>query len=57
MGIFRIAAIECNCKEIGRQLKEQFIHRLNDNDMIVEIIMELTKSEENKDVTVLLWAR
>ena len=52
MSRLRIAAIECNYKEIDRQLKEQFIHRLNDNDMMVDIIKELTKSEENKDVKV-----
>ena len=28
---------------IDRQLKEQFIHGLNDNGMMVEIIMELAK--------------
>ena len=41
---------ECNNKEIDRQLKEQFIHRLNDNEMLVEIIRELTKPKENKIV-------
>ena len=58
MGRLRIA--ECNFKEIDRQLKEQFIHKLNDNDMMVEIIKDITKNEENKDVTgnqVLLWPR
>ena len=34
----------------NRQFKEQFIHRVNDNDMIVEIIKELIKSEADKDV-------
>ena len=42
-------------------MKEKFIHGLNDNDMMVEIIKgKLTKSVENKDVTsnqLLLWAR
>ena len=27
------------------------MHRLNENDMLVEIIRELTKTEESKDVT------
>ena len=43
MGRLRLAAIECNYKEIDRQLKEQFIDSLNDTDMLVEIIRELTK--------------
>ena len=60
MGRLRISAIEYNYKEIGRQLTKQFIHILNDDDMMVEIIKEFTKSEENKDVAsnqVLLWER
>ena len=43
-------AIECNCKEI-KYTVERAIYGLNDNDMMVEIIKELMKSEENKDVT------
>ena len=46
-----LAAVECNYKEIDRQLKEKYIHRLNDNDILVEIIRENTRSEESKDVT------
>ena len=60
MGRFRLEAIECNYKETDRQLKEQFIHGLNDNDMLVEIIRELTKTEEGSDVAskqVLVWAK
>ena len=53
----RTAAIKCNYKEIDRQLKEQFVHRLNDNCMMVKIIKELTKSEENTSNQVYLWAR
>ena len=30
---------------------EQLIHGLNDNDMLAEIIRELPKTEESKDVT------
>ena len=37
MGRVRLAAVECNNKEIDRQLKEQFLYGLNDNSMIVEI--------------------
>ena len=44
MGRLRIATKECNYKETGRQLKEQFIHGLNVNsDMSIEIIKDLTK--------------
>ena len=50
MGRFQLAAVECNYKEIDRQLKEQFIHRLNDNDMPAEIIRELTKAKESTAV-------
>ena len=60
MGKLRIAATECNHMEINRQLKEQFIHGLNDSDMIKEIIKELTKIEENNKMAsekVLVWAR
>ena len=45
MGRLRLAAVECNYMEIDRQLKEQFIHEINDNDMLTEIIRELTKSQ------------
>ena len=60
MGKLRLAAVECNYKEIDGQLKEQFTHRLNDNDLLVEIIRELTKAEESAAVTgeqVLIWAK
>ena len=43
MGRLRLVFVECNYKEIDRQLKEQFIHKLNNNDMLEEIIRELTK--------------
>ena len=41
------AAMECNYKEIDRQLNEQFIYWLSDSEMLIEIIRELTKSNEN----------
>ena len=43
----RVAAIECNYKEVDRQLKEQFTHRLNDSEMLAEMIRELIKSDVN----------
>ena len=60
VGRLRLAVVECNYREEDRQLKEQFIHRLNDNDMVKEIIRELTKAEESVDITseqVLGWAK
>ena len=57
MGRLRIAAIECNYKETDRQLKEQFIHWLNDDDRENK---ELTRTKENENVTNkqnLVWAR
>ena len=59
MGRLRILATECNYKDIDRQLKEQFIHGLNNSGMMVEIIRELSKGE-NKDMTsnqVLFWPK
>ena len=44
----------------GEQLKVQFIHGLNEHGLMVEIIKELIKTEENKDVTrneILQWTR
>ena len=46
MGRLRLAAVECNYKEVYRQLKEQFMYRLNDYDMLAEIIRELTKAQK-----------
>ena len=43
MGRLWLLVIECNYKELDIQLKEQFIHGLNDNDMLGDIIWELTK--------------
>ena len=38
MGRLHVAAAECNYRELDRQLKEQFIHGLNDKLMPDEII-------------------
>ena len=47
----RIAALECNYKEGDRQLKEQCIHRLNDSDVLAEIIRDLTRGNENNRIS------
>ena len=60
MGRLRIAAAECNYKEIDRQLKEQFIHGLNDKAMLDEVVRELTAKNSSKQTNsedVLLWVR
>ena len=36
MGRFWFVVVECNYTERDRQLKEQLIHRLNDNEMLAE---------------------
>ena len=38
----RIKAYECEFKEQDGRLKEQIVNNVNDNDMIAEIIRELT---------------
>ena len=60
MGRLRIAAAECSYKEIDRQLKEQFIHGLNDKAMLDEVVRELTAKNSSKQTNsedVLLWVR
>ena len=53
-------AAECNYKEIDHQLKEQFIHGLNDKTMLDKVIRELTTKNINEQTTsqdVLIWAK
>ena len=60
MGHLCMAAAECGYKEIDQQLKEQFIHSLNDRVMLDEIIRELiskTNSEQTTSEDVLAWAK
>ena len=60
MGRLCIAAVECNYKEIDCQLKEQFIHGLNDKTMLDEVIREITTKNINEQTTseyVLIWAK
>ena len=45
MGRLWVAAVKCNYQEVNRQLKEQFIHGLNDKCMLEEIIKELTATK------------
>ena len=55
-----MVAVECNYRELDRQLKEQFIHGLNDRCMLEEIIKELTAANTDDQITsegVLAWAK
>ena len=55
-----MAAVECNYQEVDRQLKEQFIHGLNDKCILEEIIKELTTTKNDDHITsggVLAWAK
>ena len=60
MGRLKISTVECNYQEFDRQLKEQFIHGLNDTEMLGEVIPELTKIKVNCIImseNVLAWAK
>ena len=60
MGRICIAATACSYREDDWQLKEQFIHGLNDQTMLDEIIRELTAKNNNEQTTckdVLVWAK
>ena len=46
-----MAVAESNYRELDRQLKEQFIHGVNDKCMLDEIIRELTAKNNNEQVT------
>ena len=56
----RIAAAEFNYKEVDRWLQEQFIHGINNNDVLIEIIHRLTAMKDTSIETtkqILAWAR
>ena len=60
MGRLCIAAVECNDQEVDRQLKEQFIHGLNDKYILEEIIKELMATKNNGYISsggMLAWAK
>ena len=51
MGRLHVAVAECNYKEIDQQLKEQFIHGLNDKIILEEVIRELTARNNDEQTT------
>ena len=60
MGRLRVVVAECSYKEIDHQLKEQFIHGLNNKTILDKIIRELTTKSINDQMTseeVLIWAK
>ena len=60
MGGLRTTAVKCKYKEVDRQLKEQSIHGLNDDEILAEITRELTKYKENVTIpseTILALAK
>ena len=55
-----VVVVECSYREMDRQLKEQFIHSLNDKGMLDDIIKELTTKSNDEQTTsegVLAWAK
>ena len=59
MGRLCVVAVECNYREVDRQLKEQFIHGLN-RCMLEEFIKELTAANDDEQITsegMLAWAK
>ena len=60
MGRWCVAAAECSYREIDQQLKEQFIHGLNDKIMLDGVIRELRTKNNNEQTgseDVLAWAK
>ena len=60
MGRLQVAAAECSYRKVDQQLKEQFIHGLNNETMLDKVIRELTAKNNNEQTTskdVLVWAK
>ena len=55
MGRLHVAATKCNYRELDRQLREQFIHGLNDKVMLDEIIRELTTKNNDEQITRMVY--
>ena len=51
MGRLHIAVVECNYEQVDTQLKEQFIHGLNNKYMFEEIIKELKATNNDYHIT------
>ena len=60
MGRLHVVVAECNYRDLDRQLKEQFIHGLNDKLMLDEIIREIMAKNNDEQVSsegMLTWAK
>ena len=60
MGRLQVTTVECNYSEVDRKLKEQFIHGLNDKDMLDEVIRKIMTKNNREQTTsedVLVGAR
>ena len=60
MGRLHMAVVECNYREVDQQLKEQFIHGLNDKVLLEEVIRKLTTRKNDEQTTsegVLVWVK
>ena len=60
MGRLCMVVAECGYRGIDRQLKEQFLHGLNNKGMLDEIIKELTTKSNDEQTTsegVMAWAK
>ena len=60
IGRLHVVVAQCGYRKIDRQLKEQFIHGLNEKGMLDEIIKELTTKSNDEQTTsegVLAWAK
>ena len=56
----RRAAKECNYQELDRQIKEQFIHAITDDNMLIQISSEFKAMKNTRKVAsnqVLVWVR
>ena len=56
----RISAKECSYQELDRWVNNQFIHCINDDNMLIDISSELKAMKYTGKLTsnqVLMWAR
>ena len=60
MGRLQTKAADCDCGKYDRRLMEQFIHELDNEGMISEIVRKVSALEDMDETTsegVLLWAK
>ena len=52
MGHLRIKSNKCGYKEEDRMLKEQLINDIKNDDMMIELIRELTTIKKNSELAI-----